>query len=45
MINESTIAMGTAAPNEHTEGSSFEAMDVDAVEAANGEERHGVRVR
>ena len=44
MPNELPIAMSTAAPNEHTEGVSFEAMDVDAIEAAIWEERHGVHV-
>ncbi len=41
MPNEMTISMDTAAINEHIEGASFEAMDVDEVKATNGEEKHG----
>ncbi len=42
--NETSIAIDTADINEHVKGASFEAMDVDEVEATNEEEKHGVHV-
>ncbi len=40
MPNETTIAMNTAAINEHVEEAPFEVMDSDTIEALNREEKH-----
>ncbi len=42
--NETTVAMNTAAINEHVKEAPFEAMDADNIEALNVEEKHGESV-